>query len=307
LLAAGVVTAGCGSGGSVGPASAANRQVVDATGAAVSVPANPLRVAALGEQTLDDVLALGVEPVVIAAARGEQGAARYLGTRGAGLPVGGTAAELKIEKIAAQKPDLILVDGGIKFQPVLPALKKLAPVFVTAKTNDQAKDPWRPVLARIGDVLNRKTAASTAVSDYQRAVLAAKAKLGPNSAKTVSIVRWQAKGPGYLRGNATAVAVLADIGLRHPQQQNQPGATLSDPVSLENLSQLDADWIFVGSLNSDGAKGLAQARQNALFRQLKAVQANRTVAIDATYWAAPIGVQGATLIVADVQRNLAAT
>lgn len=212
--------------------------------------------AGLSEQTLDDVLALGVKPVVIAAARGGQGAARYLGTRGAGLPVGGTVAELAVERIAAANPDLVLVDGGIKFQPVLAALKQVAPVFVTAKTNDQSKDPWQSALTRIGDVLNKKTAASTAISGYQRAVAAVKAKLGPNSGKTVSIVRWQAKGPGYLRGHATAVAVLADIGLRRPAQQNQPGVTLSYPVSLENLSQLDADGVFVGALNGDCAKGL---------------------------------------------------
>lgn len=303
LLAMLVVATGCGAATGSGGASGGTQQVTDATGVRVTVPASPQRVAVLGEQTLDHALALGVKPVVIVASRGQKGAPRYLSAKTGGIPIAGTVAEIGVEKVGAQRPDLILVDGGVKFQPVLAKLREFAPVFVAAKSNDQSKDPWKTVFNRVGQVLGKAAAAKQTLANYQRAVTQTRTATSAAAGQTVSIVRWERGKPAYLRRDSTAPAVLTELGFRTPPAQTARGAT-SFPVGMENLELLDADWIFLGSLRGEPAATLADAQRNPLFARLSAARAKHTVAIDATYWAAPIGIQGATKIVEDVRTGI---
>ena len=58
--------------------------------------------------------------------------------------------------------------------------------------------------------------------------------------------------------------IIADLGLRANElaaaQAQKPH---SDVLSLENLSRINADWIFLATLNPDGRKALEDARNTA--------------------------------------------
>src|SRR5882757_8533351 len=56
----------------------ATRTITDAQGRKVKVPAEPQKVVALSEPTLDAALALGIEPVGATAGRGQTGVSTYL-------------------------------------------------------------------------------------------------------------------------------------------------------------------------------------------------------------------------------------
>ena len=57
---------------------------------------------------------------------------------------------------------------------------------------------------------------------------------------------------------AEIAEALTDLGLKRPQNQDRMGLGHSDPVSLENLNQIDADYMFFGTLG-----GSSQDNPNA--------------------------------------------
>src|SRR4051812_35013677 len=91
IALAALATAGC-SGASAEPAPLAGggvqtRIVTDAKATQVQVPAQPQRVLALSEPTLDGALALGVSPVGTTNGRGQSRVPNYLGDRARNIPV----------------------------------------------------------------------------------------------------------------------------------------------------------------------------------------------------------------------------
>lgn len=296
-------TAGCGDGGGGEPDSARGaetRRVTDATGTVVEIPTAPARVVALSEQDLDGALALGVTPVGTVNGRGQSTPPTYLGDRVKGLAVVGDVAKPATDKLVAADPDLILA-GSVTDTQILADLRKLAPTVVTY----QPETDWKTAFRTLGDVLGRGAAATTWLADYDRRAVAAKARFGANAGARVSIVRWNPQGPGVMQTGHFASLVTADLGLTRPAAQQEPGYAHSAPLSLENLSTLDGDWLFLGTLNADGKKALDAARANPAYQQLTVVRNNRVVGVDGTVWTSRGGPLAALRVVDDVTTALA--
>ena len=58
--------------------------------------------------------------------------------------------------------------------------------------------------------------------------------------------------------------MLSDLGLQRPPAQDREGKGHSEPVSLENLSDIDADYMFIGYF------WVAQARRTRMFKAMLA-------------------------------------
>lgn len=293
----------------------ATREFVDARERHVEVPAHPQRVVTLSEPTLDGALALGVEPVGAVTGRGQTGTPAYLGDAAADIMLLGTLASPNYEQIAAVDPDLILVDGtAINDDAVLHSLSQIAPtVWLSA-----AGDDWQTAFAALGDVLNREERADDVLADYERRVAAIAAGLGPNRDATVSIVRWGLVGPAMILEELPASRVVADVGLRRPPAQARSGLGHSEPVPLELLDSIDADWMFFGSLGTIGtapaestgvaasAAALERAVETPGFDRLAVYRNDRIVLVDGAVWTSAGGPIAAGLVLDDIEGALVA-
>lgn len=279
----------------------AERNIVDAAGRAVRVPAQPLRLLALSEIDLDTLLALKIKPVGATAGRGQGGMPRYLGAAAAGLASVGNFGSPVLDLVIGLQPDLILV-GSLPDPELLAQLDKIAPTVVSYK---QGED-WQVALRRIAGAVGRSGQAEVLLADYHRRATALRERLGAQANATVSVVRWNPQGPSYMLKDAFASLVLADLKLRRPVAQSQPGVAHSPPLNLEALSRIDADWLFVGTLNAGGqaSDALAAARQSPAFRQLGAVQKGHMVAVDGSLWTSPGGPLAALAILDDVEKAM---
>lgn len=319
LLCASVL-AGCGSdaGDAESDSAGPTRTVKDIEGTEVQVPENPQRVVTLSEPTLDGALALGVKPVGSVAGRGQSGVPHYLADKADGVKLLGSVSELDYEAIGAMDPDLILVDGtSVNNRPdVLEILRKIAPVVFTG----YAGGPWEKNFDRVADALNLQDKARQIEQDYRSTVEQDRQKLaGRYGDKTFSIVRWQGGGASLILKELPAGRALTDLGLKRPQNQDRMGLGHSDPVSLENLNQTDADYMFFGTLggssqdnpNAGGTADLSGA-QTALkeaekasgFTDLTAYKDGHIIPVDGSRWTStggPLLMQG---IVADVMKDL---
>lgn len=258
------------------------REVKDAQGRALRVPVAPQRVLVLSERDLDIVLALGVKPVGSTLGRGQQSLPAYLLERAAGVPGVGAFAQPSLDRVLALQPDLILA-GGLSDAQLLAQLGKIAPTLVTSTNTDS----WQQTLARVAAMLGREAQAKAVVESYQAKAAALRKQLAGEAGKSASIVRWTPSGPVYMKGDAFAGQVLADLGLGRPATQREPGAGHSGPLSREALSKIDGDWLFMGMFKSGRAhdpEALAALLRQPEFKELGATKAGQVREVDASLW-----------------------
>ena len=305
---------------STGPMSTAateTRMVTDASGQEVALPLEPTRVVTLSEPTTDNALALGITPVGAVSGRGQSGVAAYLADRAGDVPILGSVGTPNLEAVGAAHPDLILVDGtSVKSDDTdtLNALKQIAPVFYTAHSGDD----WRETFTRTADALGVTDEASTKLADFDAHVAAVSSRLndGGYLDQTYSVVRWQGDSAGLILKELPAGQALSALGMKRPANQDRNGEGHSEPVSLENIDQIDADWIFFGTLgkssvnnpSAGGATGveaseaaLAEARASVGFDSLAAVRAGHVIPVDGSLWTSTGGYLLMEGIVANIE------
>ncbi len=309
LLALVLTLAACGSSsdsgessGSDGAPAAAAHTVTDATGTAVEVPGDPQRVVTLSELDLDSALALGVTPVGATAGRGQDGAPRYLADKAADIPMVGTVTGPELDKVIKAQPDLILA-GQVRDEQVLARLRQIAPTVVTFNVGAD----WKDAFGAVAEALGRTDEQQKVMADYDAQVDSVQQALGAAANSEVSVVRWNPKGPSTINQGTFASTVLADVGFRRPAGQMEQ-AVHSMPLSMENLDQIDADWIFVGTLSGDGsdASALDSAMASPSFAALGAAQAGHVSTVDGSMWMSLGGPLAASAMLDDIQQDMAA-
>ncbi|MCQ4265953.1 iron-siderophore ABC transporter substrate-binding protein [Pseudomonas stutzeri] len=280
------------------PAYADTRQVTDAMGNTVTVPEAPQRVITLSEIDLDTALTLGVTPVGTINGRGQAAPPRYLdGKLPAGIEVVGDIDNPNLETLLELEPDLILT-GPVKPEQ-LAILNEIAPTVITFNW----ARPWQESMQRTAQALNKEAEAKAVLERYRARVEAARQRLAAHQGETLSIVRWNPKGPSYMFKDAFASTVAEDVGLLRPAHQQDRGHTHSMALSLESLELLDADWLVIGTLATSGeaVEALNQAEQTPAFRQLSAIQAKRFGAVDGSLWTSLGGPMAALQVIEDIE------
>ncbi len=280
------------------------REVTDATGAVVQVPANPQRIVVLSEQDLDGALALGVTPVGSVNGRGQPGLPAYLGEKTTSIVSIGTLVEPSLEKIVALKPDLILAGSMLdQIKALLPELSMIAPVVATHKPTDD----WKTVFKSVAGVLNQDAKATSFLGEYDARVSGIKKQLPAGSASEANVARWMPQGPVVMMPTTFSSRVLADVGLTRPaavQALAGSHGAHTDPLSLEKLNVMDSEWLFLGALNTEGMTALDAAMKNPLFQKLGVVQKKHVVNVDGAVWTSVGGPLAALVVLNDVEKAL---
>lgn len=281
---------------------AATRQVQDVTGAQYQVPAQPQRLVTLSEIDLDISLALGMTPIGTVNGRAQNQLPRYLAKVAPHQLVSvGELDNPNLERLIELQPDLILT-GPLK--PEMHAvLNQIAPTLVTS----QWGTPWQEVLQRVAVILNREAQAQAFLQGYQQRVAEVRQQLAAHQGQSLSIVRWNPKGPSYMYKDAFASRVAQELGLVRPAHQQEAGHTHSPALSLEALERLDGDWLVIGTLSATGeaVDAMQQATTQPAFRQLGAIRNQHYSAVDGSLWTSVGGPLAAMQVIADLQQLLA--
>lgn len=280
------------------------RIIKNAFGDNIVVPAGPERVAAMSEPTLDNALALGATLIGGTAGRGQSTIPNYLEDKGHGVPILGNVAQPSYGALKEAKPDLILIDGTSigTDQQILESLTAIAPLAYTG----YAGGDWRDNLRITADALNMTDEADDLVSDYNDKIKSAQRKLEKYRNKTFSIIRWQGDNASLILKELPAGRALTDLGLNRPPNQDRDGEGHSEPVPRENLADIDADYIFLGTLggademgNGGSAgtvdverakKAVVEAARVPGFTGLRAYQEDHIIPVDGSLWTSAGGV-----------------
>ncbi len=278
------------------------REVTDAFGQKVQVPVKPLRVVTLSEFDLDSALTLGLTPIGAVNGRGQPTMPRYLLEKGVSdIKVIGDLDSPNLESLIALEPDLILT--GQTRPELLTLLGEIAPTVVTGKWGE----PWQDMFRRTAHTLNRDKEGEAFLKRYEERLAEARSKLANHQGESISIVRWNPKGPSFMYQGTFASSVVESMGLVRPSKQQGTGAPHSPALSLESLNLLDADWLVVGTLSAtgDAVDAMRQAEQTPAFQQLPVIKAKRFGAVDGSLWTSSGGPQAALKVIEDVEQLLA--
>jgi len=245
---------------------AKERTLTDGLGHEVTIPANPERI--IASYLEDYLVTLGVKPAAQwSVANGIQ---EYLQDTLKGIPT--IPYDLPYEAVTSFNPDLIIIGGskaveGDKYAQY----NKIAPTFVLG---DEVNGDWREALLKVGEVLGKSEQAQKALDDYNAKAADAKAKIqevtgGTKSAAAIWLVNKQFF---VVSDKLSSGAVLyQDLGVSVPdavKKLSESAAASWNPISLEALAQMDADYIFL--VNSDEQTG-SEALKDPIWKSIPAV------------------------------------
>ncbi|MFV0435382.1 MAG: iron-siderophore ABC transporter substrate-binding protein [Leucobacter sp.] len=287
----------------------------------VAVPIEPERVVTLSEPTLDGTLRLGVKPVGSVNGRGQSGMPNYLREEAEGVPTVGTVAQFNFEAIAKLKPDLILTyaSGGNNPESVA-ILEKIAPVVFVGYGGAE----WKTTFRNVADALGKADEGEQVIEEFEGYAQEVGKQLDEAGYgdQTFSIVRWQGSNASLILKDLPPGMALEELGLKRPPAQDREGRGHSEPISLENLEDADADVMFFGTLGgssvgnpdaggsadiSGAEKALAEAEGVPGFRQLKAYKNDRVILVDGSLWTSTGGLILMTGIVENIEQELLAS
>ncbi|REK58319.1 MAG: ABC transporter substrate-binding protein [Thermobacillus sp.] len=275
------------------------RTLTDALGNEVTIPANPQRI--IASYLEDHLLTLGVVPVAQWSV--PNGVQDYLQPAGLeGVPT--ISYNLPPEEVASFNPDLLIIGSESLVQNDLYSqYSKIAPTFVLG---DQIANDWRAALSKIGEVLGKEEEAKAALEAYDQKVQETKAKLeGKLEGKSIAIL-WLTAKQFYMVDTKTAsgAVVFGDLGVNPPNVYTEipeENRASWNPISLEKLSELTADYIFLVNYEEGQTDSLIESD---LWKTIPAVKAGHVYEMDKNRSWLYSGAIAGQLVLEDIERVL---
>ena len=253
--------------------------VTDAMGQQVTIPANAKRI--LAPYMEDSLVALGVTPV----AQWSIGTTVLDYLQSYLKDVQKIGWDLPLEHTIKAKHDLIIFSSPAAIQKGnYEVYKKVAPTYVF---KDEEGSDWRKQLLVMGKLLGKDKQAKNALADYDEKAKQASKKIKAAIGDETAAILWVAGDQFYLFENTRFAAnvLYDDLGVAQPEMiQKLPVAEATwKPVSLEALSKLDADHLFL--VSKPGESGLETLKNSSVWKGIPAVKKGNVYNMeDPSHW-----------------------
>ncbi|WP_438446985.1 ABC transporter substrate-binding protein [Gorillibacterium sp. sgz5001074] len=303
-----LVAAACGSGGndkketasssapaaSVQPspsAAPAVKSIKHAMGTA-EVKGTPKRIVALEWTYVEDLLALGVQPVGVADIKGYKTYLNIQPALSADTVDVGTRQEPNLEAITGLKPDLIITSSN-RAKTNYEALNKIAPTIVfepypAEGAGDQYAE-MENTFKTIADLAGKKAEADKVLADLQKAYDDTKAKLkaankeGAEFALTQAYSNQNAAVLRLFTDNSLAAQVLKRAGLKNVYKSDKFEVYGFATGSVESLPAVqNASFLYIVQDNDNVFE--KQLKDNAVWKGLIFVKENRAYKLPGNTW-----------------------
>lgn len=265
------------------PSQISNCQVIKHGMGETCVPINPQRVITLDPFSVENALALGIQPVGVAMSSDWFEDRDYLHDSLSDVEMVGDFYQPNLEKIVSLKPDLIL--GLTLDEKIYPQLTQIAP---TVLFDFESSGQWKDILTHNAATLAMTDVATQVMAAYRDRLNNFRDKMGSNALNqlTISIVRVTESGISPYLSNSFCSTILQDAGLNLiPNLINNDNRL----ISKERISELDADVMFVWSHNykpeiAQETQSISQLiNSDPLWQKLKAVQQGNVYVVP-SYW-----------------------
>ena len=233
----------------------------------VTLPANPERI--LASNLEDSLVSLDIIP----AAQWSIGESVHAYLQDALGNVPTIAWDMPLEQVIEKDPDLIIFSSPSAIPSgTYEEYKKIAPVYVF---KDEDSSDWRKQLQIMGQIVGKEKQAKEELAAYETIAKDASEKLKKAIGDESVAAIWIIGGQYYLLENErfSANVLYKDLQLTQPNMiKNMPAAKDAtwSPISLEALSDLDADHVFL--IAAKGEAGLQALTNSTVWKQLPAAK-----------------------------------
>ena len=188
--------------------------------------------------------------------------------------------ESKIQALQEHQPDLIISYDHLRPEE-RKRLEEIAPVQYIAASEHS----WRLQLQTLAGQIGGEQDAEAWLASYdlkvQQAKVLVQQELGTDTAVVVRLLKQQ-----FTRYSSPSMAEVfyGDLGVR-PAYSSPHGAVYNEPISLEQLSAMKVDCIFLMVCQeSETLSVWEDVQKTSLWQNIKAVQNNRLYIITADPW-----------------------
>ncbi|MBM7836959.1 iron complex transport system substrate-binding protein [Alkalihalobacillus xiaoxiensis] len=226
------------------PADSGPVTVTDQAGNEVTIPEDPSRIVA--SYLEDPLVTLGITPVRQWSVLERSSTQVYLEEQLAGIePID---FNLPLEALMEAEPDLVFASGEDSMASgSYDQYSKIAPTYVI---DNETKDDWRATLTLMGEVLGKDTEAEAAINEYDAHVAEIKNQLNEEIGDSKVAALWVIGGKFFVVAPdvASGAVLFEDLELTPAnliaELPENTGAHWN-PVSLEAIAELDADYLFL--------------------------------------------------------------
>ncbi|SDX57321.1 ABC transporter substrate-binding protein [Paenibacillus sp. CF384] len=258
-------------------------RTIDAANGQIEITKKPERVAVVHWGYIDSILLFDLKSAALALPFTEKSSALhtdsykpYVDKLGEMVVVGENTT-VNMEALLSYNPDLIIAGNSINAE-VTDQLEKIAKTVVIDEAKTDIWSNWQAVVTKFGEILGQEDVAKQYIDNYNAKLQEVKAKLAKVEG-TVAFVQVR-NNAVWLGGTKYLTQYYSGLGLKAP---NDPAMEEGVELSLEGLSKLNPDHLFLGYFNYVDKSQPAMTddwEKNAVWKSLKAVQNNQTYAIN---------------------------
>ncbi|ACS99375.1 ABC transporter substrate-binding protein [Paenibacillus sp. JDR-2] len=193
------------------------------------------------------------------------------------IQIVGENTQVNMEKLLAYAPDLIIAGNAVN-KDIAAELTKIAPTVVIDEQQTDVFSNWPALVTKFGEILGQEDVAEQYVSKYNADLAAAKEKLASLDGN-VAFVQVR-ENEVWLQGTNYTKQYYVGMDLKAPTSDAMADG---EKISLEGLSALDPDYLFLGYFNySDKTLPAAtdQWENSEVWKKLKAVANNHVYSIN---------------------------
>lgn len=189
---------------------------------------------------------------------------------------------MPVEQVLSYNPDLIIIHNSdlVKNDN---QYAKIAPTFEFKNTLTSS---WKQTLLTLGKVFNKTNVAKQAIQQYDQKAQSAKTELQKVVGEKTVAILWIEGKDIYLvsRGRQSGGVLYDDLGLTPPKAANKKALGPFPQLSLEELPELNADYIFEVPEDSAGQAQSNTVTNSPIWQSLKAVKEGHVYKEDYGNW-----------------------
>ncbi|WP_152364970.1 ABC transporter substrate-binding protein [Microlunatus speluncae] len=283
LLSATLVLTACGSDARDSAGEVSETRTVQAGNGAIEVPANPQRIATIGNTTLP-FIDLGGKPIGVTA-EPDSDVARLpedqQATYASATILAASADEVDMEKLASLKPDLILVQvPDAEFEAIAKELEAIAPTVFYGLDVE-----WKELADGVAEAGKVADALSQQKAEFEGKVAKIKESYGKIIADTsfVDVIRWTSSDPGTFAIADIGCSEIAreDVGLDLPEAADGDEPLAWTPMSFEQLSELSKYDVITYPVDAAGkpTEPFVPVIETNTWKALPAVTSGRALGV----------------------------
>jgi iron complex transport system substrate-binding protein len=259
-----------------------------------TVPLAPTRIVTLHNVFAEALISAGLVPV--GSVDRPSGMPLQLVDKLEGVQSVGNHSEPDAERVLGLAPDLILAQAKQQADNYA-RLSDIAPTILL----DEPEKEWREWYVGFGEALGRGAQIQQVIADYEAKAATAKGELeAALGDETVLLLRVREKDMRVYGGARRSGPVLyEDLGLN--AHASVPLAEDHAEISLENLTQLTADHIFL--MVEDESK-MSSIEDMDLWKRLPAVASGQVYRVNIEPWNQSVGPISFGVIIDDVRQAL---